>query len=544
MKKLWWLVVVLEAALIPAACAALLPMTYEVAHYEIESSPAAAVNYSVFACALAPLLLAAFSAGPTIRKDPKRLAVALLGALIVLPVLARAAFKLAPFFLDPLLLALATVLCTASVLALREERVSTEASRGSGRRWVLVLLAACALTAFWLYAVQSNFLTRFDYGWKDSGLYYLRVKNTALGRGFLQETWARPPFYDHFDVTMLLLVPVYWVARGFRMIMWAHAVSLAAIAGAVYVYARGKGVPSLLALVFGAAVLLHPSISQMSYAYSYGFHPIVMAIAPVILSLHFWEKGRYGWFIAFALFAVLTEETVWPLYVGLGAVEVLSGRRARVHGAVLVASSIVLFLVVTVVVMPAFSGAGGYIQTSKYEHLGDTFLEVLTSPVTRPGAFWPTLFSPASVYYVLIILGGMFFLPLLAPRQFLYPVIVLVFTLLLPKPGLKIICYQYQALVIAAWFPGMVVGAQRLRKWLSKRDAARGLSAAAWAAVVSALVLSHFYGLAPFSRKTVRFQKSKSAEFLAAARTLENFARSVRPPIRVLATARAAMHFC
>ncbi|MHC4714805.1 MAG: hypothetical protein ACYTAN_16295, partial [Planctomycetota bacterium] len=37
---------------------------------------------------------------------------------------------------------------------------------------------------------------------------------------------------------------------------------------------------------------------------------------------------------------------------------------------------------------------------------------------------------------------------------------------------------------------------------------------------------------------------SKSAEFLAAARTLENFARSVRPPIRVLATARAAMHFC
>jgi uncharacterized membrane protein len=343
---------------------------------------------------------------------------------------------------------------------------------------------------------------------------------------------------------LAFLVPLYWLVGSFRLIMWVHAVSLAAVGPAVFVYARGRGLAGWTAFAFGVAALLHPSISQMSFAFSFGFHPVTIAMPAAILSVHFWERRKWLAFALSAAFAASMEETVFPFYVGVGIVELLSPGGRRMAGALLAGVSACLFLIVTKAVMPAFAGADGYFQMAKYAQLGGTYAEVLSSPFAKPGVFWALIFANASMLFVAVLLGCMLLLPLFAPKQLAYALVILVFTLLLVNPNVKIICYQYQCMVLAAWFPAMVAGAARLASWGRGSPREWIAKAAAVAAVLAACVGSHYYGLLPFSRVTMQFQKPASAEFLTDAARFARFAASVRPGTRVLATFRAGMYLC
>lgn len=545
MKKISWLVVLVEFAAAATAAVILLPDYYHVARYRVDAGPPQASNYLVF---LGLVCLVA-SGAYAVRRTPTgqrgaALAVAWLPLLANLFVPARAALGRAPFFLEPLIIALSSAAALGLSIAAALPRKDAASLPAKDSRLPAAATAALfLLAAVWMYALQAHFLSTLQYGWTDAGLYYMRVKNTAIGRGFLQEALWKPPFYDHFDVGLLILVPVYWLFPTYKIIMWTQALFLAAAGPATYVYARGRGLGGWTAVAFGAAAVLFPGISQMSYSWSYGFHPITIAIPAAILSIHFWEKGRWWLFAAAAVFAASMEETVFPLYAGIGLIELIAPRGRRWRGAVLVAAAAGLFALVTRVVMPAFAGAE-YGQMVKYAHLGANFREIVLSPFEKPRLFWGLLFDKASISFLALILASMCMLPFLAPRQLLYPAAVLVFTLLLQNPNVKIIAYQYQSLTIAAWFPAMIVGAERLSRWRGARGPGRVLAAAAASAVMAAFLMAHFYGLLPYSRLNVPFQNPRSAGFLRDARTLESFAATVRPPARVLATMRAAMLFC
>ena len=545
-KPLSWLLIAAELAATWAGALVLLPMLYAVARYRVESPPTMAMNYIVLLFPMMPLAAGAYLAYRRKGDSDWPWAVARAWLPLFLNALAAlgAAVDARYSFLSPACFAVAIAASTALAIALLPLAVVSE-GQGERARWPVacLLLLTCAAAA-WMYAVQEHFVRQLAYGWPDSGLYYLRVKNTALGRGILQETLSKPPFYDHFDVALFILVPFYWLFKSYRIIMWAHAICLSAIGPAVFVYARGKGFSSRGAFLFAAAALLSPSTAQMSYAFSYGFHPIIMAIAPCILSLHFWEKGRLWPFAACAALAATTEQTVFAFYAGVGLVDIAFGRGGRLRGAVLAAVSLGLFFLVARVVQPFFTGPVPYYHLLKFDHLGGSFSDVLLSPFRKPGEFWGLLFSRTSVLYVTVLLCGMCLLPLCAPRQLLYPAIVLAFSLVMANPNLKIICYQYQSLVLAAWFPALIVGAKRLGEWLRARGFARPDAATAAAALCAAVVASHFYGLLPWSRMTLPFQRGKDDDFLADATGIRTFAESVRPPARVLATGRAAMLFC
>jgi uncharacterized membrane protein len=544
-KKLYCLIALVEFASGLAAAAVLLPRVYYDARYSVETVPVPLVNFLAFVSFAA---VAAAGAFLLVRRPPnpaRTLALAWLPLLANILILARAALGIAPDFFEPLVIALSSAASVAFCIAWAPPSpLAKTAGRPESRLPAAAMAVLAVAAALWMYGVQEHHLRQMVYGFRDAGIYYLRVKNTALGRGLLQESPATPPFFDHFDAGLLLLVPFYWLFKTFRIVMWTHAIVLAAIGPAVFAYARGRGLSGWTAFAFGAAALLHPAITQMSLSFTYGFHPITVAIPAVILSIHFWEKGRWRPFVAWAALAASMEETVFPLYVGVGLVEALSPRGRRRAGLLLLGVSLALFFIITNVIMPAFDGTGGYFQMTKYARLGGNVLAVALSPVTKPAVFWGLIFERSSFCLVALLLGSMFFLPLAAPRQLLYPAVVLVFTLLLPNPNVKAISYWYPSLILAAWLVAMVAGAARLASWAPPERSSRVLSALAAAAVLCALVASHFYGIAPFSRITVPFQTRADADLIADAARLREFAATVRPPARVLATARAAMLFC
>ena len=468
-KRLAVFALIAEVASLASALYFLLPNLYHTGVYRVDIVRAryllAYVSFLLPVLILVPPALRLIRAGaPGLPLLASAWSWLFIDALVLL----RADFHFKPFFAEPLLVmfSLGAAAVSSILLSPRTCDPAPVSDAPSRAAWLPVLLVAL-LAAAWFYFVQSKALHNLTFGWMDAGLYYMRVKHTALGHGFLQETLARPPFYDHFDVGLVLLVPFYYLLPRFSLIMVAQAVFLAAVGPALYVYARGRGLSCLCASLVAVAALLFPSISQLAFSFSYGFHPVTLSLPAVILSIHFWQKRRWLPFAALALFACSMEETVFPLYAGIGLVSMLAGPSRR-PGALLLTLSVALFLVITKVVMPAFAGAG-YFQLAKYSHLGGSFLSILSSPFTRPDVFWSLILSRQSLTFMLLLLAPLGFLPLLAPRLFFYPVVVLVFVLLLDNADVKSISFQYQTLIIAAWLPAAVAGLDRLSVFLSSR---------------------------------------------------------------------------
>ena len=485
--------------------------------------------------AIAALVVSRGAPGGRLRMLSKAWSPLLLNLLIV----ARALAGIEPLYLEPLILSVSVgaALGLSVYMALG---VRAQGPPVQGRVWLVAILAVAALAGWWFYDVQDGMLDGRAYGWRDGGLYYARVKNTAQAEGFLQETPAREPFYDHFGPGLAALVPAWFLWRSYRIVMAAQAAALALLGPAVYLYARGRGARGPAAFLLGAGALFHPSVSQLAYSFSYGFHPITLAMPLVVVSIHFWEKRRWWLFAAAALAAVSMEETVLPLYVGLGAVSFMWDMRGgwslrrRWAGAVLGGVSVALFLVITKLIMPAVAGQE-YFQMAKYAHLGEGFLDVLASPVLEAQAFWGLLLAKRSIVFTALLVGSAAFLPLFAPRQLLYAVVVFVFVMLLENENVKNISFWYQSLVVAAWLAAAAAGAVRL-------GSERRLGAAA-AMAACALVLCHFHGLMPFSRITMAFQRPASAQARAATAELMRIAEGTPRDARVLATMREAMLF-
>ena len=461
-KTLLWTAAAAEIACAFAAVPLLMPGLYNTSQYRVD--PAGAAPWWYYAALVVPAIVLAAGARLIARRGaqaPGALAAAWSPLILNVVDVVRAALGDKPLFAGPLILAVSAGWAVMLSLALAARgdgggRAPTAAAPIEARWRHLAALAAVvlsALAAVSMYALQEGFLAKLVFGWTDAALYYARVKNTANGIGFLQETLARATFYDHFSPGLTLLVPFYWLFPAFKLIMWAQAICLAAVAPAVYVYARGRAIRPLGALMLAAAVLMHPSISQMAVSFSYGFHPVTLALPAVVLSIHFWEKRRWLPFAICAVVAASMEETLFPLYAGVGLVEAMAPRGRRRAGAGLFAAAAALFVIVVKLVLPAAAGDAQYFQFAKYAHLGSSLTEIALSPFTRPGVFWGLIFSERSATFVGLILGSMAFLPLLAPRQLLYPALVLVFVLLLDNANVKSISFWYQALVVVDMVP-------------------------------------------------------------------------------------------
>jgi uncharacterized membrane protein len=392
--------------------------------------------------------------------------------------------------------------------------------------WMLTVAAAV-----WWYLQGCVALDGFLLGYHDFGHFAFRVASTWEGRGFLLETPSLPAFWDHFNPGLALLAPLWGLWPDARLFILLQAVCLAAPAPLVFRIARLWGMSALSAAVWAAAYLAFPAVGQLNLNYSYGWHPISLALPWMFAALAAVMARRFWWAAGFALLACSFEEAVIVAMACLAAALGLQAwwvARCRSPvakdpgGDAALAQRLPIFVwfatwaVLTVAfVLVAHYAAFTRYQTGRFENLGESGIAIALSPLLRPRAFWGEALRSGSLLFLLAFLLPWTPTALLKGRMLL---LAAVFPLGLlmgwNHPPAKSIAFQYVTTLLPILLLAALAGARRLTV---ERQAALAASLAApgdrsWglAALASGLVASMLFGALPWSSPTLTIMVAQS----------------------------------
>lgn len=418
--------------------------------------------------------------------------------------------------------------------------------------WLLAIAAAV-----WWYVQGCRALDEYLLGYHDFGHFGFRVASTWSGRGFLFETPSLPAFWDHFNPALALLAPLWGLWPNPRLFILLQALCLAAPAPLIFRIARAWGTSATVAAVWAAVYLAFPPVSQLNLNYSYGWHPISLALPWMFAAASALLARRYGWAVAFSVLAASCEEAVivalaclaaalgfqsWWLSRGACAnaqpdrEDTAERADAKLARCLPPWAWIATWATLTVafVVIARYAGFTPY-QTGRFENLGDSGLAIALSPLLRPSAFWGQALHPQSLLFLITLL-----LPLtpavLIRGRWLLLAMVFPLGLLLGwnHPPAKSIAFQYVTTLLPILLLAGIAGARRgASEWRgsagpcatpgpsARRDQALSRQAAggpatvtgqaagptdlslALAALASCLVASTLFGALPWSSPTL-----------------------------------------
>lgn len=394
----------------------------------------------------------------------------------------------------------------------------------------------------WWYLQGCAALDGFLLGYHDFGHFAFRVASTWEGRGFLLETPSLPAFWDHFNPGLALLAPLWGLWPDARLFILLQAICLAAPAPLVFRIARLWGMSASSAAVWAAAYLAFPAVGQLNLNYSYGWHPISLALPwmfaalAAVMARRFWRAG------GFALLACSFEEAVVVAMACLAAALALqvwwvarrgpsadsdSGSDAALAQRLPVVVWLATWVVLTVAfVLIARYAAFTRYQTGRFENLGESGIAIALSPLLRPGAFWGEASRSGSLLFFLTLLLPWTPAALVKGRMLL---LAAVFPLGLlmgwNHPPAKSIAFQYVTTLLPILLLAAMAGARRLTVERQAADATRpavsGDRFLGLAALASGLVASTLWGAFPWSSPTLTIMLAQSYR-IGDAPALEN----------------------
>lgn len=274
------------------------------------------------------------------------------------------------------------------------------------------------MCATWWVLQSYHYHQSFMLGFNDYGHFMQRVSNTANGRGFLLETPVLPIFWDHFNPGLALLVPLWKIYPDVTLAFYLQASALALSSLGIWFVARGTKCCPRESACWSLAWLCQPILGQMNLAYTYGWHPISLAIPLLLFAIACLQRRRWWVAVLLALLAMSMEEGVFVIVATYCATNAWlrfdwdrkSKSKDRTTQALnpTLATGLkwpvwfLLSVLATVGFVMVFKWSGlAEFQTARFASLGSTPLEVVASPVLRPNVFWGQLFSSRNAYFVL-----------------------------------------------------------------------------------------------------------------------------------------------
>lgn len=452
---------------------------------------------------------------------------------------------------EPLWLAGATGMSYFCLLSVRQ---NAESEREATPWPSLLACCLCIVAGLWWFRQTVHYHESFMLGYNDFGHFAQRIANTAAGNGILLESQVLPVFWDHFNPGLLLLVPLWIVWPDEQLFFALQATALSGSGVLIYSIARRLEFSFSASLLFCAAWLVQPVVGQMNLAYTYGWHPITLAVPLLLLAIDSALARRF-WLASMAtLLAMSMEEGVivvvalWSfisaarIYLAkfIGGVSEISTMRLRANVWMMLAvSSLIAFVLVF-----KFSGLAEF-QTGRFVALGDSLMEVALSPVLRPGAFWGQLTRTQSAAFLLCIALPVGVVSLWQAKYMLLAIVPPLGVLLVwdHAPATSLAFQYSSSLLPLLWFAGME-GARQL-------PGRKGMAAACMATCTGA-ILSLYVGQLPFSRdslvevKAATYGADSELRRMAGSEDsvwlLEKLDEIRSPDVRVLATGRIAAH--
>jgi uncharacterized membrane protein len=246
----------------------------------------------------------------------------------------------------------------------------------NSRRGVAALVTGFAL-AYALFGLLRHWhfgSSAYDLGIFDQAVWHLSRFETPASTisGFSNILG------DHFYPVIALFAPLYWIAPAPETLIAAQALLLALSIVPVFLFLRDR-LPAQPALMLSAAYALFWGLQSAAAfdVHEMAFAPL--AIATAILAA---DRRRWGWFWTAAVLIVLVKEDLIPILTMLGLLLIVQGERAR--GGVLAAASLITFVAIVRIVIPAFADSGAF-------SVGSAYADVIARPWTIPA----TLVTPS-----------------------------------------------------------------------------------------------------------------------------------------------------
>ncbi len=317
-----------------------------------------------------------------------------------------------------------------------------------------------------------RFLTFSQDGY-DLSIFDQVIWNSLHGRLFENTILPDAPLLigQRFSPILLAFVPMYAVWSSPIVLMVVQTLAIAFGALPLYWLARAR-IGRLGAWVIGLAFLLYPSVEFVNLD---EFHEIALAVPLLSLATFFLLRGKYFPFLTTLGVTLLIKEEMAFIVIAFGIYICLIPRRWRL-GWGLVLFGVLWSIALLQYILPWLNGSGfgtGYYYfghgtaagMGRYDYLGNSLLQVITSIITRPDLV---------IQHVVIAPKIDFMLNLLAPIAFLPLVGLEIALLALPTFGTSLLSdYElqfsieshYTASLIPFLFFALVMGWQRIATW-------------------------------------------------------------------------------
>ena len=307
--------------------------------------------------------------------------------------------------------------------------------------------------------------TAFDLGNMDQVLW-----NTLHGRLFQFTNqaidWYGPPtrLAIHFEPIILPLSLLYAFGADPRILLVFQTLALASGSLPVFLLTR-KIIPQwpLLAALMATTYLLAPALIGMNI---FDFHPVALATPLLLYALLALEYKHYAWFLVACVLAACTKEDV-PLAIALLGILVIWKYGLPRLGLTLLIGGALWSLIAFKIIIPHFyPGVQANNFWYRYEELGSSPGAAILNLFVRPWVFFSLFFTLDRLYYLLSLVRGFGFFPLLAPEWLLPTLPSLAVNLLSTDPLLYTGVYHYNATIIPFLMIAAIFGVRRfLATW-------------------------------------------------------------------------------
>ncbi len=371
-----------------------------------------------------------------------------------------------------LYLGFALTVVLAAVAALIARRMAARLDRLAARltprttRAILVGLVVAYCAVFGALSLLRH--EAFHSKGYDLGIFSQVIWNTA--RGQLYQTTLYPNAYSnflgvHFAPVLALLAPLYWLFPDARVLLVFQTVVLALGVLPVYWLARQQ-LPAPLPLLLSLAYLLLPSLHFVNL---FDFHPIALVIPLLSFATYGLLQRRYGLFAAFLGLALLCQEEVAFIAVGLGLYLLLAQRRPV--GAALAGGGLLWGYALVSWVIPALGASAVQREYSflvRYGYLGDNVGEIVQTLLTRPVHVLARVCTEPRLRFVLHALVPFGLTPVIGLDVLALAGIPVAYLLLSAYDPMYSIQWHYTSPVIPFVALAAVIGCARLvRRWPS-----------------------------------------------------------------------------
>ena len=308
---------------------------------------------------------------------------------------------------------------------------------------------------------------------------------------------------NHFMPSLALAVPLAPLVAltgftGILLVFQAAVIALAVVPLALLAQRRQLGPATVAAL--SLAYLFH--IGTQS-AVNFDVHEI--AAVPLFMLLALWAFETDRRVLAYASLLVLAglKESAIVYAAGVGlflAVAPRGSRALRIEGAAIFAVLLLWFVVVTMVIQPAFleQGSAGMIHVARFAALGASPIDMLKHIALHPLDTVALLFMPSAKAATLAVTaGGFAFLPLLAPEVIVLAGPTLAERFFSDKVQMWGLGYHYSLPLVGVWAFASVIALARARAFVGARMPARTFDVGAGVALLLALVISQLAAPVP-----------------------------------------------